>query len=715
MKIKYLEISNYGPFKGQNIIQFPDDDFAVYFIQGTYDGDPNKSNRAGKSSFVECIRYLLFGDVRAKKEVSLIHKGEESMYIKGIVTLKGVDVTITRGRTSDNKPIFDIEGTKELLKSAKEKELEELLGYSCADFTATNCIKQGDISSFMQLLPSERKKVILGWFNLDKWKGYEDKAKKKLAIIQAELNTLQTATGTHESQIAMYSPNIKEPKTLQDVIDECKKKLNVTDSNLSDKKAELKNHINLEDTKKKIYNLSAEVNHIEVQLAGLYGKVSLYSSDLLTAKSNISKADELEKSLDNPKPIQEKLEQIVNHITPIQSKIAVAKSEISNKNTFHKSLCQFSGLCPVDKQVCDKGQRIPDYATQILNEINALTTQLEESQKELEKYLGYKTQFNALIEKINSDTRTISLLKKTDPTFIENAIITTNQLVENLTVKKRDISNELNTLNSSVTNDKYNEILKQVTALECERNTLIQQNDKAVTAFAQNEQYIKSVSDLKVKIDENKQKIKSLEEKYYRMLYLCSILNKDGIPSLLIENSISEVEDFTNIILDSISPGFKLEFSTFKELSTKETHCAVCGSPFGSSDHSCMKCGYGKRNNKVKEEIDLKVMTSSLQELEFELDSGGGQVLISLALRLALSKLLSKNYNSNGVLILDEVFGSLDEPNRNLVARLLFNRMKEIMSVNQVFVITHCSLNESSYKKILIKRFDGFSKILLEN
>ncbi len=713
MKIKYLEIYNYGPFKDKNVIEFPDDDFAVYFIQGTYDGEPSKSNRAGKSSFVECIRYLLFGDVRGKhiKEVNLIHTGQDQMYVKGVINLKGVDVTITRGRTADNKPIFDIEGTNEVLKSAKERELQELLGYTCEDFVATNCIKQGDISGFMLLGPAERKKVILGWFNLEKWKTYEEKAKVRYNSLGKEIETLNTSRSTLEVQLAQI--NIADVSLLKGAIESSQKSLDEIDNAISDKKAELKNYSNIDATKQKLQGLQSQFNFTEVQLQTTYGKISLLTSEIKTAQNNINTANALEKTLGDSSDISKKLEELQVLKQPIQSEVAVVESQIGDKQRLHKTLCSFSGVCPIDSKACDKGQRIPDYATQIENEVKALQAQKIQNLEKLNRLQNVHNQFQTLLSNIALDKDRIAQLRKVDPTLLEGSMASAKELLDNLLKTKEDFAKQIEDLSNKVKEDQYGVKSSELSTLENKRNIRLHMYNESVSALARAEQDITNADALKAQIVQKQNKLIELQEEYYRMMYVCSLLNRDGIPSLLIENSISEVEDFANVILESISPGFKLEFTTFKELTSKETHCTVCGNPFGS-DAICQKCRYGRRSNKIKEEIDLKVMTSSLQELEFELDSGGGQVLISLALRLALSKLLSKNFNSNGLLILDEVFGSLDEPNRNLVSRLLFNRMKDIMNVNQVFVITHCSLNESSYNKIVIKRFDGFSKIHLE-
>ena len=77
MYLKNLEIKNFGPFKDINKLEF-DKDFGVIFVCGEYTENKQRSNRCGKTSFVEAILYLLYGQTR-DKEVNLIHNNEDGI------------------------------------------------------------------------------------------------------------------------------------------------------------------------------------------------------------------------------------------------------------------------------------------------------------------------------------------------------------------------------------------------------------------------------------------------------------------------------------------------------------------------------------------------------------------------------------------------------------------------------------------------------------
>ena len=97
-------------------------------------------------------------------------------------------------------------------------------------------------------------------------------------------------------------------------------------------------------------------------------------------------------------------------------------------------------------------------------------------------------------------------------------------------------------------------------------------------------------------------------------------------------------------------------------------------------------------------------------ENDFETDSGGGQNQISLAIRMALSLLVSENFNSSiEFLFLDEVLGPLDEHNTKQTLNLITSGILEEIGFNQVFLITHKDISDFMDNVILIDKNNGYS------
>jgi len=120
-------------------------------------------------------------------------------------------------------------------------------------------------------------------------------------------------------------------------------------------------------------------------------------------------------------------------------------------------------------------------------------------------------------------------------------------------------------------------------------------------------------------------KIRSIMEEYK---VLAHAFSRNGIPSYILENTLPELESETNNILRSImKEPFYIKFSV-----QKKTKC-----------------------DKIKDTFDLNILADNV-ERQFNSCSGGEKVRISIAIRLAISKLLS---NSTGVkvrfLLIDEL------------------------------------------------------------
>ena len=76
-------------------------------------------NRSGKSVIIEAMFYCLTGNSRASKEVELIHRGKDDMWVKLVLVDEKTKYTIIRGRNSDNKGLLEIKGVD------KKKEAQE--------------------------------------------------------------------------------------------------------------------------------------------------------------------------------------------------------------------------------------------------------------------------------------------------------------------------------------------------------------------------------------------------------------------------------------------------------------------------------------------------------------------------------------------------------------------------------------------------------------
>ncbi len=147
-----------------------------------------------------------------------------------------------------------------------------------------------------------------------------------------------------------------------------------------------------------------------------------------------------------------------------------------------------------------------------------------------------------------------------------------------------------------------------------------------------------------------------------RLKTLERALGKDGVPALLIEQALPEIEIQANEILDRLSGGaMSVRFATQKD--------------------------YKDKNREDKRETLDIIISDASGDREYELFSGGEAFRINFAIRLALSRVLSQRAGARlKTLVIDEGFGSQDAEGRQRLVEAI-NLVRSDFS--KILVITH--------------------------
>mgnify|MGYP001796474016 CR=1 FL=1 len=142
------------------------------------------SNGAGKSSLLEAITWVVWGESRAASEDDIIHTGAKDVRVD--FTFEANEevyrVIRTRRRGSSSALEFQIE-TTEGFKSLTSKGLratqEEVINHIKLDydtFINSAYLRQGRADEFMLKRPSERKEILAELLKLNQYDDLEDKA-----------------------------------------------------------------------------------------------------------------------------------------------------------------------------------------------------------------------------------------------------------------------------------------------------------------------------------------------------------------------------------------------------------------------------------------------------------------------------------------------------------------------------------------------------------
>ncbi len=153
-----------------------------------------------------------------------------------------------------------------------------------------------------------------------------------------------------------------------------------------------------------------------------------------------------------------------------------------------------------------------------------------------------------------------------------------------------------------------------------------------------------------------------LQHKIARHKTLERAFGKDGVPALLIEQALPQIESRANELLDRLSDGqMSIRFATQAEYKDR------------------------KRDD-LKETLDIQISDGAGMR-DYEMYSGGEAFRVNFAIRLALSEVLAQRKGARlQTLVIDEGFGSQDIQGRQRLIEAI-NLVKDDFA--KILVITH--------------------------
>ncbi len=168
-----------------------------------------------------------------------------------------------------------------------------------------------------------------------------------------------------------------------------------------------------------------------------------------------------------------------------------------------------------------------------------------------------------------------------------------------------------------------------------------------------------------------------------QLKYLEKAFSKNGIPAILIDQALPEIEEHANLILGKLTDErMSVRFSTQKE--------------------------YKDKNREDKIETLAIFISDETGSREYELFSGGEAFRINFAIRLALSHILTKRGRCRlQMLVIDEGFGSQDEEGRQRLIEAIIavqDDYKKILVITHLDELKDAFPFESKLKKHLTDR-----------
>jgi len=230
---------------------------------------------------------------------------------------------------------------------------------------------------------------------------------------------------------------------------------------------------------------------------------------------------------------------------------------------------------------------------------------------------------------------------------------------------------------------KPSEVSRNIAICESEIRILRNQLGDLQAKQGASKKSLDEIVELVVKLDELRTRQDTLAADLTDWNDIAKVCGKNGIQAVIIENSIPEIEREANNLLARMSSGrFSLELLTQKPSKTA----------------------------KVTETLDIKISDGGLAIRPYETYSGAEKMMIDLAIRISLSKLLTRRAGATiRTLVLDETSSALDAQNRNEFLKII-NTLREDFDL--ILVISHQEdVQEAFEQRIEVYRTDEGSKV----
>lgn len=665
------------------------DNFNVALILGKFNNDTDESNGAGKSSLISSIEWALFDKSRHKKKDKVVKRDAKKCSVVFEFKIDEELYKIVRRRDKiageSDVAFYQWDGTGWTnigcdTKTATDAKIEKIINFDHDIFINSVYFKQGDVSLFTDSTAGKRKDIIKSLLKLYIWDEYQKKAKSYAKIYQGKLdakkallvdiNSIDEEVDSLTIEINDLEKNIAVKNNSLNTVSEKfiaskTKYQSILDFN---SKAKLKEAYNLlSKDKSRLNSLTASLKSTDKQVQKYDDTLSKLCKERDSLKSNISKM-----RLTDPKKARE-------GIIKGKTKEQVLKQRIDQlqKNTISKN-CE-ECLRPIDNKTAqgirkhrkDELKRVKADHAGVSKKLKVAEGKLIKLEKDHEYKNNMILQLNKILIKISSVENTYNTLKvkKSD---IENSMAQIN-----INARQK----EINDIKSRYSKSNIDEIYGNLDDLEKRVESFREEIDQL------NIRYGSCVS-RKEALAEKKKEQEKLQEEVYQLnsqflLYdkLKNYFGKDGVQSVIIENVVSELESYSNQILSKI-----------------------CNEPTSVSIKMQRQSEKGTWTETFDISINIGGITDDLESL-----SGGEKFRVSLALRLALSKILSKRMG--GVikfLLLDEVSSSLDNKGLGIFADIIMKLGNDM----KVLVISHDDRMKERIPDVIMVSKDALGSVV---
>ncbi len=647
-------------------------------------------NGAGKSSLLDAITWALFGQAR-KRDDSLVnsHPAVKAAEVAFTFQYEGnlyrVLRSLPRGKPTQLEFQISDGGTWRPLTERTGREtqarIEQTLRLDYETFVNAAFFLQGKADQFAQQTPGRRKEILGSILGLEVWEAYRERAAERRKAVEGELAAVDGRLQEIEAELA------EEPQRRQ---------------RLAELEAELARLTAVRKTQEAALESlrKAAASKVAAEKARLEEERRALQEQEQSVRQQARALSDLEARLKDAQAALQAAEQTLAQRPAFESERTAAREQFGQLKAENEWLkAAMDDLkARLDQLAAAKDAAVCPLCGQPLSQTHLQSTlaQLEAEGKEKgDRFRANKARMDELVQQMRVQEQQAARFEEAERERLRASNMAA-QFGERLEAIRKAVeaweaggAQRLAQVEALLSSEEY---LRQqeVPAADLQQAERVlldlqEQENRLNQEVGAARQKVNVLDDLRAR----RQRLQAEREASARQVGRYKVLERafgrDGVPALLIEQALPEIEARANELLDRLSDGsMSVRFVT--------------------------QAGYkDKKRDDLRETLEIQISDGAGQR-DYELFSGGEAFRVNFAIRLALSQVLAGRKGARlQTLIIDEGFGSQDAQGRQRLIEAI-NAVHGDFA--KILVITHMDeLKDAFPTRIEVEKTERGSQV----
>lgn len=698
-------------------------------------------NGAGKSSLLDALTWALYGQGTkggARDLDNYVTRGEAEARVDLEFRLQGQMYRVVRARNAaKGKSVLELfvldDGWRALSgKTITETQatIEQTLRMDYRTFTSSALVLQGQSDSFTAAMTDAERKDALGRIlGLDIWDKLQERAREKCRGLKSQLQGYEQTRTRLQETLERKAELAARHDQLAALIGAKTREIEPLTQAVLGLEAQIRQKPALEqaiaDVRREVLQQQNELQSLHASHERTEQQVFQMEHQIEAAQGILSRAAEIEAAVEMAEAIQDdvttydtRAREYMRLSGELQSQRTQAaqwdrtrEAELARLAAGIRSAMEQAAV--LGKVPCGENEKaacpLLGLARRAAEQAETATTRLAKLQAESNPYAGTVAQIESQIAALGydpaahdaaraalADVRSVANLQpqlqaaETRVGELRARIAETRNALADLEARRTDLTARL-----AATRERGQALEQELRDLAPIAQTVAQRQAELAqarqeeaglrTEIGRVEAAYEQVGKAEIELAALEGQTKALTEELAIYELLDQACGRKGVPALIIENAVPEIERLANDMLSRMAGGrLAVQLDTQIE---------------------------GKTTGTVQEVLRVTVLEEGA-ERPYQTYSGAERFMVDLALRVALSKFLAHRAGAEiRLFVLDEGLGACDQTNRQAVMDAIGAVAQEFA---KVLVITHIAeLQDSFPQQIVVTKGDGGSKTRL--